>query len=78
MRFPRACPMCNGPIKKQPSDELVVGMLTYCTATCRNLHLPSEYRRVKSLLLRALAAPRCPDAVRRLLVAALSTEGAHG
>lgn len=70
--------MCGAPIAKLPKDELVVGMLMYCTATCRNLHLPSEYRRVKSLLLRALVTKRCPDAVRELLVAALNVEAARG
>lgn len=68
---PRPCAHCGAPIAKLPIDELVVGMLVYCTRNCRNLHLPSEHRRIQSLLLRALGTRRLPDAVRVLLVSAL-------
>lgn len=68
---PRPCPMCGVQVTK-PKDELVVGMLTYCTATCLKLHLPSEYRRVRSLLLRMCGTKRMPDTARALLSEALA------
>lgn len=68
--------MCGVNVPK-PKDELIVGTLTYCTATCRNLHLPSEHRRVRSLILKALGLRRLPESVRVLLVDAMRSQEAR-
>ena len=63
--------MCRVMVAK-PADDLTVGTLTYCTARCRNLHVPGELRRVRSKILEALGVRRVPDAVRKLLADAMT------
>lgn len=78
MKFPRTCVACNATIKTHPKDELVVGMLVYCSANCRNVHLPSAYRRIRSLVLQAMTVRRVPEVVRVLLRKVLETEVQRG